>query len=158
MSELTFRDAVEADIPVMLTLSHAGDARGAATPPLDPAIFTDPRTLASFAAIKADKAHRLIVAEHDGEVIGTLQITFIPGLPNYGMTRGLLENVHIRSDLRGSGFGSIMVQWAIEQCREAGCGTVQLTSNKVRLDAHRFYRKLRFEQSHEGFKFKLQQV
>src|SRR3546814_4034511 len=63
-----FRDAIASDIPAMLTLSHVGDARGADTPPLDPAIFTDPRTLAGFAAIKADPAHRLIVAERDGEI------------------------------------------------------------------------------------------
>jgi GNAT superfamily N-acetyltransferase len=155
MSDLTFRDAAPADIPIMLTLSHAGDARGADTPPLDPAMFADPRTLEAFAAIDADPAHRLIVAERNGEVVGTLQVTFIPGLPNFGMKRGLLENVHIRSDQRGSGLGSIMVQWAIERCREAGCGNVQLTSNKLRLDAHRFYRKLGFEQTHEGFKLKL---
>ncbi|MEO8685606.1 MAG: GNAT family N-acetyltransferase [Devosia sp.] len=155
MPELTFRDATLADIPIMLTLSHAGDARGADTPPLDPATFTDPRTLAAFAAITADPAHRLIVAERNGEVVGTLQITTIPGLPNFGMKRGLLENVHIRADQRGSGLGSVMVQWAIDRCREAGCGNVQLTSNKLRLDAHRFYRKLGFESSHEGFKLKL---
>ena len=154
MPDLIFRDATIADIPIMLTLSHAGDARGTDTPPLDPATFTDPRTLAAFAEIEADPAHRLIVAEHDGEVVGTLQISFLPGLPAFGMKRGMLENVHIRSDQRGSGFGSIMVQWAIERCREAGCGVVQLTSNKIRLDAHRFYCKLGFQQTHEGFKLK----
>ena len=155
MPDLTFRDATAADIPIMLTLSHAGDARGADTPPFDPAMSTDPRTLAAFAAIQADPAHRLIVAERNGEVVGTLQITTVPGLPNFGMKRGMLENVHIRGDQRGSGLGSIMVQWAIDRCREAGCGNVQLTSNKLRLDAHRFYRKLGFEPTHEGFKLKL---
>ncbi|MDB5529062.1 MAG: family N-acetyltransferase [Devosia sp.] len=155
MPDLTFRDANAADIPIMLTLSHAGDARGPDTPPLDPATFTDPRTLAAFAAIEADPAHRLIVAECNGEVVGTLQISFLPGLPAFGMKRGVLENVHVRSDQRGSGLGTVMVQWAIERCRDAGCGLLQLTSNKIRLDAHRFYRKLGFEQSHEGFKLKL---
>jgi GNAT superfamily N-acetyltransferase len=155
MPELTFRDATAADIPVMLTLSHAGDARGTDTPPLDPATFTDPHTLAAFAEIEADPAHRLIVAEQNGEVVGTLQISFLPGLPAFGMKRGVLENVHIRSDQRGSGLGTVMVQWAIERRREAGCGAVQLTSNKIRLDAHRFYRKLGFDQSHEGFKLRV---
>ena len=84
-----------------------------------------------------------------------MQITFIPGLPNFGMNRGILENVHIRADLRGVGHGSHMVQCAIERCSERDCGLVQLTSNKVRLDAHRFYRKLGFAQSHEGFKLML---
>lgn len=155
MSDLSFRDATPADIPTMIELSHAGDARGAETPPLDPASLTDPRYRAAFDAIAADPAHRLVVAERDGEVVGTLQITFIPGLPNFGMKRGLLENVHIRADLRGGGYGSQMVQWAVERCREAGCGMIQLTSNKVRTDAHRFYRKLGFAQSHEGFKLRL---
>lgn len=155
MTELTFRDATPADIPTMLTLSHAGDARGADTPPLDPASLSDPRYRAAFDEISADPKHRLIVAELDGRVVGTLQISVLPGLPNFGMKRGLLENVHISSDLRGGGYGSTMVKWAIERCREAGCDVVQLTSNKVRTDAHRFYEKLGFAKSHEGFKLPL---
>lgn len=155
MTDLTFRDAIPADIPTMLQLSHAGDARGADTPPLDPASLDDPRYRTAFDEIAADPNHRLVVAEKDGEVVGTLQISYLPGLPNFGMKRGLLENVHIRSDLRGGGYGSVMVKWAIERCREAGCGLVQLTSNKVRVDAHRFYEKLGFAKSHEGFKLKL---
>lgn len=155
MTDLHFRDATPADIPTMLQLSHAGDARGKDTPPLDPATLDDPRYRAAFDEITADPRHRLVVVERDGEVIGTIQLSFIPGLTNFGMKRGLLENVHIRADQRGSGLGSQMVQWAIERCREAGCGLVQLTSNKVRTDAHRFYAKLGFAQTHEGFKLKL---
>ncbi len=152
MSSLLFRDATPEDIPTMLILSHAGDARGSETPPLDPAALDDPRYRAAFDEISADPNHRLIIAEKDGEVIGTLQISLLPGLPRFGMKRGILENVHIRADQRGTGLGTQMVQWAIERCREANCGMVQLTSNKVRTDAHRFYRKLGFSQSHEGFK------
>ena len=155
MTSLTFRDATPADIPTMLKLSHAGDARGSDTPPLDPATLSDPRYRAAFDEIASDPKHRLIVAELNGEVVGTLQISYLPGLPNFGMKRGLLENVHIRGDLRGGGHGSTMVKWAIERCREAGCGLVQLTSNKVRVDAHRFYEKLGFAKSHEGFKLRL---
>ena len=155
MTDLTFRDATQTDIPTMLELSHAGDWRGMDAPPLDPATSSDPRVLEAFAEIQADPSHRLIVAELNGDVIGTLQISFLPGLPNFGMKRGLLENVHIRADLRGGGYGSKLVTWAIDRCREAGCGVVQLTSNKIRKDAHRFYVKLGFEQSHEGFKLKL---
>jgi len=155
MSTLHFRDATAADIPIMIELSHAGDARGADTPPLDPKTLTDPRYLAAFEQITADPAHRLIIAERNGAVIGTLQISFIPGLPGFGMKRGMLENVHIRVDQRGSGYGREMVQWAIDQCRLAGCGNVQLTSNKRRSDAHRFYARLGFEATHEGFKLKL---
>lgn len=152
MTDPTFRDATPEDIPTLIRLSHAGDARGAATPPLDPTILDDPRYRAAFDAITIDPSHRLIVAELAGEIIGTLQISFIPGLPNFGMKRGMLENVHIRTDQRGKGYGALMVQWAIECCREAGCGNVQLTSNKIRKDAHRFYAGLGFANSHEGFK------
>ena len=155
MANLTFRDAVPADIATIVGLSHAGDARGTDTPPLDPATLADSRYRAAFDEITADPSHRLIVAERNGEIVGTLQISIIPGMPNFGMKRGMLENVHIRADQRGSGLGTEMVQWAIERCREAGCGLVQLTSNKVRHDAHRFYEKLGFTKSHEGFKLRL---
>ncbi len=155
MTTLTYREATPADIKTILTLSHAGDARGKDTPPLDPATLDDPRYRAAFEVIDADPRQRLIVAERNGEVVGTLQISTVPGLNQFGMTRGLLENVHIRTDQRGTGLGTEMVLWAIEQCRQSGCGMVQLTSNKVRLDAHRFYEKLGFAKSHEGFKLKL---
>jgi GNAT superfamily N-acetyltransferase len=155
MSDLVFRDARPDDIPTILILCHGGDARGADTPTLDPATLADPAYRAAFDQISADPAHRLIVVESAGEIVGTLQISVLPGLPRFGMKRAILENVHIRGDQRGNGLGTTMVQWAIERCREAGCGIIQLTSNKVRLDAHRFYRKLGFEQSHEGFKLML---
>ena len=152
MSDLIYRDARPEDIATLLILSHAGDARGTDTPPLDPATLTDPRYRAAFDEISADPNHRLIVVEANGEILGTLQISYLPGLPRFGMKRAILENVHIRGDQRGKGLGSEMVKWAIERSREAGCGMVQLTSNKSRLDAHRFYNKLGFEQTHEGFK------
>lgn len=155
MTDLTFRDATPADIATLIQLSHAGDARGSATPPLDPASLSDPRYRAAFDEISADPNHRLVVAERKGEVVGTIHISFIPGIPNLGMRRGMLENVHIRADQRGTGLGTQMVRWATDRCREAGCGVVQLTSNKLRTDAHRFYEKLGFVKSHEGFKLKL---
>lgn len=155
MPALSFRDATPDDIATILELSHAGDARGADTPPLDRATLTDPRYRAAFDEIAADPRERLVVAERDGEVVGTLQISVIPGLSRFGMKRAVLENVHIRADQRGNGLGSELVLWAIEQARMSGCGMVQLTSNKVRLDAHRFYKKLGFEMSHEGFKLLL---
>ena len=155
MNHLTFRDATPADITTILRLSHGGDARGAETPPFDDSAPADPRVRAAFDAISGDPRHRLIVAEQDGEIVGTLQISFIPGLSHMGAWRGMLENVHIRADQRGTGLGTLMVQWAIARCREAGCGLVQLTSQKVRKDAHRFYERLGFANTHEGFKLKL---
>lgn len=155
MTDLTIRDAIPVDIPTILQLSHAGDARGADTPPLDPDTLSDPRHRLAFDEIAADPSHRLVVAERNSEVVGTLQISLIPGLLRFGMKRAMLENVHIRADQRGNGLGSEMVLWAIDQARAAGCGMVQLTSNKVRIDAHRFYSKLGFTASHEGFKLLL---
>ena len=83
----------------------------------------------------------------------TFQLTFIPGIMRRGMWRGLIESVHVSPEHRNKGLGKAMMGWAIEQCRARGCGMVQLTSNKKRVDAHRFYRTLGFAQSHEGFKF-----
>jgi GNAT superfamily N-acetyltransferase len=149
---LTFRDATRADLPIVLQLSYDGAAAPglAAVPEPD-----SPSTIAAFEAIKADPNHRVLVAEEDGEVVGTIQISFLPGLANNGAWRGQLENVMVRSDKRGNGVGGRMVAWAIERCRERGCATVQLTSNKVRKDAHRFYERLGFAKSHEGLKLKL---
>jgi uncharacterized protein YjlB len=93
--------------------------------------------------------------QQNGEPVGTLQITLVPGLLRLGMWRGLLESVHVVATRRNQGLGARMVRWALEECRRLGCGMVQLTSNKLRLDAHRFYERLGFEKSHKGFKYYL---
>lgn len=149
MTEPTYRDARESDVATILEICRAGATTPDRYPPLD---VTDPAYAASFNAITTNPNHRLIVAERDGEIIGTLQISYIPGLPDQGRYRGLLENIHVRADQRGNGVGSKMVGWAIEQCRENNCWLVQLTSNKVRDQAHRFYGALGFTATHEGFK------
>ena len=95
------------------------------------------------------------MADQDGEVVGCLQITFIAGLSRIGMWRGQIEAVRIAAGQRGSGLGRAMMLWAIEQCRARGCGMVQLTTDKRRTDAHRFYARLGFEASHEGMKLSL---
>ena len=94
----------------------------------------------------------LAVADRDGEVIGTLQLTFTQGLSRGGAIRGQIEAVRIASDLRGQGIGQQMIEWAVATCRTQGCAMVQLTTDKTRVDAHRFYDKLGFEQSHLGYK------
>ena len=91
---------------------------------------------------------------HD-EVIGTLQLTFIPGLARTGAWRGQIEAVRIAETHRGSGVGQQMFEWAIEQCRARGCKLVQLTTDKARPDAHRFYERLGFVGSHIGYKLTL---
>lgn len=153
MSPLTFRDAVPTDIAAIVRLMHEGQIR-ADTPPLDPATLDDPRYRAAFDEIAADPAHRLIVAEQDGAVVGTVQISYLPGLSHFGARRATFENVFVSRRHRGTGVGTAMMQWAIGQSRDAGCSIIQLTSGKVRTDAHRFYRKLGFEASHEGFKLR----
>ncbi len=153
MSQLTFRDVLPSDIPVIVRLMHEGHMR-ADTQPLDPATLDDPRYRMAFDEIAADPAHRLIAAERDGTVVGTIQISYLPGLSHFGARRAQFENVFVSPDHRGTGVGTAMMQWAIAQSRAAGCSIIQLTSGKVRTDAHRFYRKLGFEASHEGFKLR----
>jgi GNAT superfamily N-acetyltransferase len=119
----------------------------------------DPSDLAAyleaFAAIDADPAHTLLVAERDGRVVGTLQLSIIPGLARGGALRGQLEAVRVEEGQRGQGLGEAMVRWAVEESRRRGCAVVQLTTDKSRTDAHRFYERLGFVASHEGMKLRL---
>lgn len=85
-------------------------------------------------------------------VVATLQISLIPGLSRFGMWRAMLENVFVDPEQRGTGVGTALMHWAMDYCRQAGCGMIQLTSNKQRKDAHRFYSRLGFTATHEGFK------
>lgn len=152
MNRLTYRSATAADLPfiVGLIVEH-----GVVTTDDDPVAATGPDYTTALAAIDADPNQEMLVAELAGEPVGCFQFTFIPGLMRRGMWRGLIENVHIAADQRNNGFGGEMMRFAVERCRERGCGMVQLTSNKKRVDAHRFYRRLGFQQSHEGFKLML---
>lgn len=149
---VTIRDARESEIAEIVQLSIAGAIEANRYPTFDP---TDLGYLAAFRAIAADPNHRLVVVEDSGAIVGCMQISFIPGLPSGGAWRGQLENVHVHADYRGKGIGGELVKWAIERCRDKGCKMVQLTSNAKRLDAHRFYQRLGFAQSHHGFKLPL---
>ncbi|GAA2686898.1 GNAT family N-acetyltransferase [Nonomuraea recticatena] len=111
--------------------------------------------LAAFEDIEADPNNELIVAELKGEVVGTMQLTYIPGISRLGATRLQVEAVRIAGHLRGQGWGRRMMEWAHAKGRARGCAMVQLTSDKRREDAHRFYRSLGYAQSHEGFKLQL---
>jgi GNAT superfamily N-acetyltransferase len=110
---------------------------------------------AAFERIDADANQYLLVAERDSRVIGTLQLTVIPGLSRRGASRALIEAVRVHADARGSGLGSRLIEGAIEEARRLGCVLVQLTSDATRVDAHRFYERLGFEASHLGFKMQL---
>ena len=106
----------------------------------------------AFAAIEADPAHQLLVAVVAGEVVGTMQLTVIPGLARRGASRLQIEAVRVRSDTRNLGIGAAMIRWAVSQAPALGVTLVQLTSDAARVDAHRFYERLGFSGSHVGFK------
>jgi GNAT superfamily N-acetyltransferase len=109
----------------------------------------------AFDAIDADPNHELIVGELDARVVAVLQLTCIPTLSRRGSRRAVLEGVRVDSAMRSSGIGRKLVAWAIERAREKGCRLVQLTSDKRRRDAIRFYESLGFVASHEGMKLEL---
>ncbi|MDQ7906573.1 GNAT family N-acetyltransferase [Phytohabitans sp. ZYX-F-186] len=115
----------------------------------------DPDYTAAFDQIDADPRNTLVVADRAGEVVGTMQLTYIPSLSQRGGERLQIEAVRIRADQRGRGLGRRMIQWAVDQARARGCRLVQLTTDKRRVDAHRFYASLGFAASHEGMKLAL---
>lgn len=110
---------------------------------------------AAFARIVADPNQAQVVAELGGQVVGTLQLTFVPGLTRRGMTRAQIEGVRTLSTLRGKGIGESLLRWAIDAARARGAGLVQLTSHASRGSAHRFYERLGFVPSHVGLKLDL---
>jgi ribosomal protein S18 acetylase RimI-like enzyme len=106
-------------------------------------------------AIDADPNQFLAVITHATQVIGTLQISFIPGLSRQGSWRGQIEAVRVARHWRDAGIGTRMVEWAIAECRARGCSLVQLTTDKERPEAHGFYESLGFTASHIGYKLAL---
>ncbi|MFE9202957.1 GNAT family N-acetyltransferase [Micromonospora sp. NPDC007230] len=150
MTDAIFREAVRADLPAIVALL-ADDVLGKARDFTD----VDDAYEKAFADIAADPRNHLMVADAGGELVGCMQITYIPGLGRHGAERSLIESVRVRSDLRGRGLGRQMMTWAIDQARARGCALVQLTTDKTRADAHRFYRNLGFVASHEGMKLAL---
>jgi len=111
--------------------------------------------VAAFEAIEDDPNNEILVAVMDERVVAALQITYTPSLSYQGSWRATLESVRTARDVRGRGIGSVLVQHAIERARERGCGSVQLTTHKLRTDARRFYERLGFAASHEGMKISL---
>jgi GNAT superfamily N-acetyltransferase len=111
--------------------------------------------LKAFREIDADANNELIVAEMDGKIVGTLQLTFTPSLSYQGSRRCTVESVRVDSSLRGKGIGREMMLWTIERAKENGCISMQLTSHNDRADAHRFYEQLGFSKTHIGMKLSL---
>jgi GNAT superfamily N-acetyltransferase len=150
MGDLEIRAAVADDVPAIVAML-ADDALGAQREsPDDLSPY-----LAALERLKGDANQYLVVAVHEGRVVGTLQLTVIPGLSRKGATRSIIEGVRIHTDERGTGLGTRLIEWGIEESRRQGCQLVQLTSDATRTDAHRFYERLGFTASHVGFKLSL---
>lgn len=146
------RHAKAADLPALVALL-ADDALGAQREtPGDLAPYER-----AFERISGDPHQHLMVAERGdpARTVGTLHLTVIPGLSRRGATRALIEAVRVHGDERGSGLGTLLIEWAVAEARRQGCALVQLTSDATRIDAHRFYERLGFEASHLGFKMSL---
>jgi GNAT superfamily N-acetyltransferase len=146
---LRLRRATRADLPRVVALIADDAVAASRTGALGPA------HVAGFEAIEASPQDELLVGELDGEVVACMQLTFVPGISRNGATRLLVEAVRVDARLRGQGLGRELMEHAHARGRERGCVLAQLTSDKQRPDAHRFYRGLGYAQSHEGFKLLL---
>jgi GNAT superfamily N-acetyltransferase len=151
--QVTLRAARQEDVPAIVALI-AADQLGATRDGVRDQADLDAYQSA-FEAIDADPAHILVVAESAGQLVGTMQLSFLPGLARRGSLRAQIEAVRVAGSARGSGLGGAMMAWAIDEARRRGCALVQLTSDKSRGDAHRFYQRLGFAASHEGMKLAL---
>lgn len=150
MGDLDIRAAATDDVPALVALL-ADDPLGAQREsPDDLAPY-----FAALERLSTDPNQHLVVAVREGRVVGTLQLSIIPGLSRRGSTRSIIEAVRIHADERGSGLGTRLIEWAIDASRRQGCRLVQLTSDTTRTDAHRFYERLGFQASHVGFKLQL---
>ena len=152
--KINYRTASKEDLPTIIKMlidDQLGSIRE------DPSEPINPQYLEAFEIIDNDPNNELIVLESIDEeseslVIGILQLTFIPYLTYKGSWRCLIEGVRIHEDYRGQGLGTQLFEWAIQRAKDKNCNIVQLTSNKERSEAIRFYESLGFEASHEGFK------
>lgn len=150
--ELLFRPAQLADLPKiveMLADDFLGAQRERFQTPLPESY------LRAFEEIENDTNNELIVVEQNGEIIGTLQLTFVPSISFQGGRRAQIESVRVDAKMRGRGIGKKMFEWAIERAREKNCRMIQLSTNNDRADAQRFYESLGFEASHVGMKLYL---
>jgi GNAT superfamily N-acetyltransferase len=152
MKNIIFRRAKLEDLPKIVQML-ADDFLGATREQYETPL---PKSyLKAFEEIEADKNNELIVAEKDGEIIGTLQITLTPSISFQGGKRATVESVRVDEKYRGQGVGQELMIWAINRAREENCFAVQLTTNAERQDAHRFYENLGFKGSHLGMKLYL---
>ena len=150
MPFLEIRMATRQDVPYIVQMlqrdsvsTHSGDTG------------TTEQQLKAFDEISSHSDNELIVATLGDEIVGTLQLTFIPGMSYQGAWRALVEAVRVRDDIRNQRIGTRMLEWVIQRARDRQCRMVQLTTNRVRVDAQRFYQRLGFTPSHVGMKLML---
>jgi GNAT superfamily N-acetyltransferase len=149
---VAFRRAQAEDVPAIVHLladDPLGRTRERDETPL-PASYAK-----AFAAIDADANQELVVACRGSRVVGVLQLTYLPSLTYRGSWRAQIEGVRVGADERSRGLGRALFEWAIARARERGCALLQLTTDKSRPDARRFYEGLGFVASHEGMKLRL---
>lgn len=149
---LTIEEARREDLPAIVAIL-ASDRMFGARDTTDPDVF--PAYAHAFDAIAADPNLTLYVVRRDGEVVGTFQMIFFHALLRHGARIAIVEAVHVHPEARGGGIGGAMMEFAIEEAKRRGAASLQLTSNKKRVDAHRFYERAGFERRHDGFKMDL---
>ena len=149
---VTFREARREETPAIVALILQGDAARPLSLEQAEAEAVHPAYLAAFDAIAASPDIALFVAERAGVVIGTIKVVIVPGLAARGRTRARFESVHVAPLLRGAGIGASIIAFASDYARRRGATALELTSHNERLDAHRFYLKLGFDQTHAGFR------
>jgi ribosomal protein S18 acetylase RimI-like enzyme len=150
---VVLRRAVRPDLPALVALLAADDL-GATRDGIRGQADRDAYERA-FQAIDQDPAQLLLVAAAQERVVGTLQLSFIPGLSRRGALRAQIESVRVAPTMRGRGLGEALFTCSIAEARRRGCALVQLTTDKTRTDARRFYDRLGFVASHEGLKLQL---
>jgi GNAT superfamily N-acetyltransferase len=152
-ARVTFRRAEAHDVPGIVGLL-AADQLGATRDGVGRAGDL-PVYQAAFAAIDRDPAHLLIVAQSGPDLVATMQLSCLPGLARRGALRAQIEAVRVHEAYRNRGLGAALFTWAIDEARRRHCALVQLTTDKSRTSAHRFYERLGFAATHEGMKLVL---
>lgn len=150
LQHLKIRHANRNDVPAIVRLIHGGSVQGTAQEPFPdtlPGAYYD-----AFSVVITTPNNHLMVVEFDDKVIATFHLTYLVNLAGMGRPDAQVESVHVAEEFRGKGVGQWMMEWVIREARNRNCRRVQLTTNKARKDAHRFYHKLGFEASHEGMK------
>jgi GNAT superfamily N-acetyltransferase len=149
---IRFRLAKRADLPSIVRLladDKLGSQRERYEDPLPDVYYS------AFEQIENDPNHELIVAERNGEVIGTLHLMFLPSISSQGRLRAQIESVRVDKEFQNQGIGSALMQWSMQRAKQRGAHVVQLTTHNTRVDAHRFYERLGFHGSHLGMKVNL---